>query len=268
MTDASHPEVLPLSEAVVRWSDQSLVEAVRLQERRHFASQIHTIYLRNNTFMIQLTPDDELAASTNSSWTAGAPNFAGLITAWRALESDFRNRIVRGVLYLRGVQTAPIRGAERVPIDGIRAANFKFGLRDARLRDAEYDYVAVELSRTPYPTVEAPKVQPAVDPLTWTDQQVADLPPAVVANLLERHAEHVRQNLGVSLLPPGKASVMALVGSMMKDRAKLGLSESSLESEASWLMDWAAKVAPSWYTPGKKIISNKLGRLWKQLQQE
>ena len=265
--DAADPKVLPLSEAVVRWSDQSLVEAVRAEERPRLATHIQTFYGRSDKFSIQLTPDQELRRPTNDSWMMGLPNFSGLIAAWRALERDFKSRLVGGTLHLRGVQTAPERGTERIPIGAIRAADFEFGLRDERLRDAEFTYVAVELSRSPFQRLAAQEVRAPVDPLLLTDKQIGDLSPDVVASLLERHAEHVRSGLQKTLLPPGKASAIALIASKMTERARRGQSAPKLNAEARWLAAWAASVAPSWGPPGEKGIMNKLGELWRQLHE-
>src|SRR5690606_31049067 len=110
--DVTDPEILPLADAVVRWSDPSLVEAVRAQERRFLPYHLHEFYLVSTEFRMKLTPDCGLMQTARTGCRAGPPDFRSLTTAWRALERVFRARLVRGDLHLLGVRMKPTRETE------------------------------------------------------------------------------------------------------------------------------------------------------------
>jgi hypothetical protein len=271
--DTDSPDgLLPLSDALVRWTDPALVEAVRREERRHGAYHLHEFY-RLQAHRLQLAPDRELRPSPPGTGWAGPPDMGSLITAWRALERDLAGRLVRGEFHLVGVRTAPARTATPRAIPGVWAADMRFDFAFDAVSVDGARYVAVRAVHGPEPEGEEPAgvaaaaPAPAAVPVAGiTPEQAAELDPATVAALLEAHAEHVRLGLRVELAPPGKASPLALAASMMVHRAKTGALCPTMAEEADWLEAWVTKVAPSYSRLGAKRMQNQLGPLYRRLR--
>jgi hypothetical protein len=186
--------------------------------------------------------------------------------AWSALQRDFQARMARGEFHLAGVQTRPERTTEPRPIPGVWAADCRFDFLQDIVFVGDMRFVAVTAAGGPM--AEKRQVAGPADaqlaPLL--PERVADLDPDTVAALLEAHADHVRRGLRIQLLPPGKASPLALAASMMRHRGLTGALYDTLEAEAEWLAVWLARVAPSYFPTKAKALSNKLGRLYKDLK--
>lgn|GEM_PF-2668374 len=250
---------LLLSEAILAWSDPTLVEDAKAAERSYSRDRF-PIWIK-----YRMVPDNELRQPTSGARIVGGPYDSGLPEAWAALERSFRVMIANGQLFLEGVLIRPNLTDCYQSIPGNWASNLKLDFLESRISIQDRHYATVRVSREPFPMHVALKAEAATDPLTLTDQQIANLSPEVVATLLERHAEQVRLGLQKTLLAPGKASVIALVASKMKERIRSGKSAIGIKDEALWLKKWAASVAPSWDPPGEKTIANKLGGLFSEL---
>ena len=265
---------LSLLEALQQSCQPALVERVRSEERQL------SEYELNQTSRVQLTPTVERRRPTSTSWKVDT-DLTNLLAAWHALENDLRQRIGAGEIYVYGVQAKPQRLTQRQLLQRAWAADMNFDFARGVIVVDDYRYTAVvcsphgplaEPGAEAMPTVEptgeaAPTLIPANELATaLTDEQVAVLDAVTVARLLERHAEQVVRGQAKTLLPPGKASPMALVAAKMKDRARQGELLSTLANEAAWLSAWTAKVAPSYQTPTPKTITNKLWSLHQELR--
>lgn len=255
-------DLLLLSEAILAWSDPTLVEDAKAAERSYSKDSLPS------WIKYRMVPDNELRQPTSGARIGGGPYDSGLPEAWAALERSFRAMVANGQLFLGGVLIRPTLTDCYQSIPGNWASNLKLDFLESRLSIQDRHYATVRVSRKPFPIQAAPKAQASTDPLTLTDQQIAELSPEVVATLLERHAEQVRRGLQKTLLAPGKASVIALVASKMEERIRSGKSAPGIIEEALWLKKWAASVASSWDPPGEKTIANKLGGLFSELKND
>lgn len=198
--------------------------------------------------------------------------------AWRALLSDWCQKVESEEITLSGIQTMPETQRFRSVIFGPWATEYQYDFLSSTLEGVGHWYIAVRAWRGG-PPLDAPlnplSKENATEPGSKspcslsngipTVEEVALLDPDTVAALLERHAEHVCTNLRVNLNQPGWASVMALLATKMQWRAKRQELRPTLREEAAWLAEWAARVAPSYDTPGEKRVSNKLGQLYRSL---
>lgn len=198
--------------------------------------------------------------------------------AWRALLADWRRRVEAEEIVLTGIQTMPVTQRFRSEIFGPWATEYRYNFLLSTLEGIGHAYIVVRAWRGGPPldvalrppnneTVPKPEGTSASGSLSGmlSVEDVALLDPDTVAALLERHAEHVCNDLRVNLNQPGWASVIALVATKMKHRAARKELRPTVAEEAAWLAEWAAKVAPSYDTPGEKRVSNKLGRLYRDL---
>lgn len=139
---AGETETLPLFDALVAWSDQLLVEAVRQNERCFTLRQLAKFETRP-----VLSDPKDLNVAERSSQTSEPPDFNTLDAAWRALERDFKRRLVRGGFRLRGIVVWPTRLVDDVNIPAVWAADFEFELTRDALQISGTRYVAVKVHR-------------------------------------------------------------------------------------------------------------------------
>lgn len=264
---------ISLRQALEEWCDPALVERVRSEERQL------TEYELNQTSRIQLTPLSERRQPTSTSWMVDT-DLTNWLAAWDALENDLRQRVEAGQFHVCGVQAKPQRLTRPELIPAAWAADMEFDFAVGVITVDKCRYTAIICSLDPpragsvaedipaaIPTAEAAPIGPPIHDLltALTDEQVAMLDAETVARLLERHAEQVVQGHAMNLLPPGKASLMALLATKMKDRARRGDLLPTLAQEADWLSAWAAKVALGYQIPKAKTIINKLWSLYQEL---
>lgn len=261
------PSRLSLRNALLRWCFGERVEDVRAVEG----------YFRSQDLAKLGWPN--LGGASNR----GEPNAvedgdearAELSSAWRGLLLDFQQRVERGQIHLRGVQTKPERRLDDSLLPGQWAAEYRFDVLAGSLQVGEYRFVNVVVLPGPADEEALAAAWPSAASVSRTKassltrelrvEDVAQLDPNVVAALLERHAEHVRTGLRKQLLPPGGASPMALIASMMQHRAKELTLLPTMAAEADWLSEWCGRVAPSYFSLGAKRIQNTLGALYKEL---
>lgn len=186
---------------------------------------------------------------------------------WDRLTRDWRRDIEAGLITLTGVKTHPDLTEQRQDIPGAWAAEMAFDFSEGSVWIGErVRWVAIQV-RTPeaageqvaWPNATGGQFEPATfDVATLTADQVA--------TLLTRHANFVVNELGITLLPPGRASVMALVATKMRARARAHEMEATVTKEAAWLEQWVVGAAPAYQSPAKTTIINKLSVLYKELQ--
>ena len=265
---------LSLLQALLQSCEPALVERVRSEERRL------SEYELNQTSRVQLTPSTERRQPTSTSWKVDT-DLTNWLAAWHALENDLRQRIGAGQIQVCGVQAKPQRLTHRQPIQRAWAADMKFDFARGVIVVDDYRYTAIVCAPHGPLAEPAAEVTPTAEPIgeaaatgipvhglatALTDEQVAMLDAATVARLLERHAEQVVRGQAKNLMPPGKASPMALVATKMKDRARQGDLLPTLADEAAWLSAWTAKVAPTYQIPKPKTITNKLWSFHQELR--
>lgn len=264
MAKSENRKPLPLLKGLLRWGDPDLIEKVQARERRM------TLHQMEGHHLPRLLPDADHLNPEELRWGSGG-SFEALNAAWEQLEADFRTRILDGLVFLLGVQTEPELETVRRPIQSIWASDFHFDFDDSRLRVHQFRFSAVvvtdqEPPEVPRPPATAPTAAAPVNVATLvTPESIAELSPEQVAMLLEAHAHHVRDDLGIELLPPGKASIIALLAQKMRKRAEDGDLCPTMASEADWLEAWGRNAAPSHYCPQAKTIINKLAALYRAL---
>ncbi|WP_431266833.1 hypothetical protein [Dankookia sp. P2] len=297
MAEQVEVDVLPLREALVKWADPSLVEAVKAEERRMTANQIGDLF----HYSLLSDPGDLRKISPNE-WLMAQPDYDPLFSAWKRLKRDLIARLNQERLFVRGVPIKPARGTRHEPLPGVWAASFEMNFDDNTITIDEALYGAVEVSEVKFASSSLGQDRSGTSPGHKADQdhgyggpaggstvpaisysseaiaervlqqitpeQAATLLPDTVAALLEAHAEHVRVGLRVELAPPGKASPLALAASMMKHRAITGALRPTLTEETDCLEDWLKKSAPSYSPLGSKRMQNALGSLYRTLLDE
>ena len=248
--------------ALVEWCEPLLVEAVRVAERGLTGEQLLAMA------QPKLTSSDEWCNPFQGDWMV-SPHFVEFRLAWAALERDFRSQIEREVMFLEGVEFTETYDAGRQALRGAFAAEFKFDFDLNTIQLGKKRYTAVTVSRAPSPP------EPAFGDSATTASQlgvdastcdVALLDPAFIAALLERHADLVCQDVGVSLLPANKVSAIALIATKMRHRARAGELSQTLAEEADWLARWGKTAAPSYAPVTPKTVKNRFGSLYRKLK--
>ena len=273
MTDAHEPNELPLSDALIRWTDPRLVAAVCADERRHPAPSLQQFY-RTMKELLQICSDADLDHTSDDRDRGRQPDTLGLLNAWRALERDLRQRIERGVLHLRGVRVAPARERHRSVIESLWAAEFEFDFHVGRIRVGDAAYVGVVAVRGPAPDeVDVANVTPSPNskaPVITqiTQTTVRDLSDEEVLLLLEEHARRVVANETYKTLDPGitKVTFMPLILRKMRARAAAGELLDTMRAEAAALATWIQQKAPSYQTPTAGTIENSLRNEYRHLK--
>jgi hypothetical protein len=142
MAEPTPGDPIPLSDALVRWTNPALVAAVRAEERRHLPYHLGEFY-RLSAARLRLSPDADLRKPSPGAGWAGPPDMGGLLSAWRALERDLRVRLVHGEFHLLGVRAAPVRDEDRSPLPGLWAADFEFDFYAERVGVDRHAWTAV-----------------------------------------------------------------------------------------------------------------------------
>lgn len=249
---AYRTEELTLLNAVLKWCDPGLVEAVKSAERHQ------TQYKLQSFSRPTLTPPNEWQSLVRQEFLGGQDT-SSLIAAWRILENHLRRKLEDDELFLAAVLSGAA-DAEPQRVSGAFAAEFIFDFNKSTIKQGKQTFLRVRVSQ------QAATVRDAIAPPVLSLDTVRHLDPDVVAALLELHAEHVCRDLRVALNQPGKASVLALAATKMRTRANVPELRPTLVEEAEWLEAWCAKVAPSYQALGAKTISNKLGALYRDLR--
>lgn len=261
MANSMDTHVITLKEALLRWTDPTLIEKVRVHEAGFTAHAMTAV-----KHLPRFCTDEELATPSNDSWMSGRPNFKLLLAAHEQLERDFRDRVVRGEFHLRGVLTRPAltTGLRNIPGAWISEGHLDFiancfSIADQRFvavvasRDYRED-LAAELSanhQSPLPT-DGRTVPPI------TDANIRSLSDDEVLLLLEDHARRVVESPDARLIAPGRISLMPILRRKMRHRHEHNESRETLAAEAQALADWIATKVPSHQVPTPDSIKNGL----------
>ena len=254
MADLAETQVLSLKEALQRWSDPTLVEAVLVEESRLAPSEMAE-FPRG-----WLSPLSDLGRRPDPDWVLARPNYGGLIAAWRALEHDMCRRMAAAEFYLSGIQTKPLMTTEQRPIPGVWAAECEFDFMKDTITVGELRFVAVQASRMP-PT-RGPGVTnasgPAVIRPDITAESVRELADEEVFKLLEDYARRVVEDRSSKLSMPVKVSFMPIIRRKLRHRFETDAARETLGAEAHALAEWIKTKVPSHQTPTAASIENEL----------
>ena len=268
-------ETRPLAEALTHWTNPSLVAAVRAEERKYTPFDVHGFY-RLADRRLQLSADDELRQpSPNAGW-AGPPSMEGLVAAWRTLERDLRDRLVRGEFHLVGVRSAPMRETAHTPLPGLWAADFDFNFAFDRVKVGGDAWVAIVAVRGPEPAVPAAGAKGLATAVataermlpTITAATVRELTDDEVVELLEDHARRVVERVDAKLLTATtiKVSMVPIILRKLEHRAAAGEMQSTLAAEATDLAAWIRSKVPSHQAPTAGALKNALRQDYKRLK--
>ncbi len=266
---------LPLPDALIEWSPPDAIKAIRNAELSAGNLTLRT-KARFTLDSIRTTRTVPFNWQFSSGGLVGIPH---LNVAWESLIGRFKLEIEREKICVEGTEDFITRNrsiilpdqAAEIVVDPPSGAIF-IGMRTYKGVVAFRPPLlegGIQV-RTPDPNASDPSV---TDVLVALEKDIEAVPaidvttlhPDVVVALLEKHAEHVRVGLRVSLALPGKVSCIALIASMMKHRNQRGELRASLAEEAGWLAKWAQSAAPSYFCPGEKAIANKLRPLYNDL---
>lgn len=261
----SDPSHLRLLDALARWGDQSLVEALN-------ATQAHL----STSFLAQagiprLAWRDERSVPAplggKSAMPKQLPHAAHLLVdeLWLALKRSFRAAIETGVLHLEGVEADAAMDREPQAIRGAFAAEMQFDFELNTVRVRRRKFLSVTVSRTPSPW--APLEVAASDRRRSVGKfNVADLTTDQIVELIEEHARRVVAEPGAKLMAPEKVTLIPLVRMKLHDRAARGDLLDQLGVEAIWLATWIGGKVEHYKPPKSATIEKTLRREYNQLK--
>ncbi|MGE4045233.1 MAG: hypothetical protein AB7F35_10290, partial [Acetobacteraceae bacterium] len=202
-----------MQDAVVRWCDQRLVNDVKTIEDRLTAIDLLKLGYPNLSGADPLEPKNSYLGDNDDPKQI-------LSEFWDLLIQDFRARVQRRELHLRGVQVAPQLTEHPVPIPNSWASDVAIHVQDGAVSISGCRYVDVVVSDRAFTPAPASRVQtPTSQQITV--EQVPDLPDDVLVKLLE---EYVRRGVEQPSfkLSPLKIKVMPLLIRKMHHRAATG----------------------------------------------
>jgi len=128
---------LPLRDAIAAWCEPRLVRHVREIEARVRDEEIRAIG------RVRLGPGPDVPPPASApTYMQSVATKPALSAAWEALLNDLRQKIERGELRLRAVQTWPLRQAERDDVPGLWASEFWFDLDANRINVVQFNHTA------------------------------------------------------------------------------------------------------------------------------
>jgi len=268
---------LPLPDALIEWSTPDAVKAIRDAEW----SAGNLTLSSTARFTLDSIRNGRTVPFNWRLSSGGIAGISHLSEAWDSLISRFKLEVERETIGLEGTEDFITRSrttilpdqAAEIVVDPPSGAIF-IGMKTYKGVIAFRPTLNESVAKAPTTDFQGARPTSTTGPITSATSigsvqniDVTKLHPDFVAALLEQHAEHVRTALRVSLAPPGKASAIALMASMMKHRSEQGLLRPTLAEEANWLAAWVATAAPSYFLPGVKVVKNKLAGLYRDLTQ-
>jgi hypothetical protein len=139
------PERLSLLEAIQRWCDQGLVDAVKAAERQFSDLDIATLERPR-----LMTAAERDAASVRPPQVDELRRVK-LDNAWDALIRDFKAKLERRQIYLRGVTVSDEMNPDPRPIDGSWASIMILNVLNNSLKLRLVRHIALEVSSVPFP---------------------------------------------------------------------------------------------------------------------
>lgn len=246
------PNCLSLRNALLAWCFKDRVEDV----------QAYEVYFRSQELATFGYPNLGGASNRGDPMPMGTLAYESLRealdNAWKGILLDFRERVQRGQIHLRGVQTEPERQLTESRIPGQWAADYSFDVLAGTIQVGEFRYVSVVVLLGPA-DAEAPAAPAASTArAALRAEDVAALDDDTILALLEEHAKRVVKSPDAKLIEPGKISVMPIVRRRMLRRAETGELALTLADEARELAAWIATKVPSHQVPTAGRIENAL----------
>jgi hypothetical protein len=261
---------LSLARAVAHWCDGGL-RVVHLMTGLA-AKEAAAVRYRKRLFQPAGAQDDAGDAST-------CDDQRHFEEAERKLLDDFRRRIERGEVALRGFQTRPAPLTTTTLIPGCWATDFVFDLKVDAIDFHDQRYVGVRAfdgaaqdTSSDGSGVGAAAAGPfQLDRLgryVIEPQHVASLSDETVLTLLEDHARRVVEEEAGPLLLPSKISFAPILLRQMRWRAGRGEGVRPLQAECVALVAWLRSKVPSHQTPTPKSMTDAMRSEYRRLHPE
>jgi hypothetical protein len=180
---------LPLSDALIEWSDPAQVEAVRKAEQNSVHHEVCGFYQEHPT-RIQLSTDAELV-SYLEGFSLDPTGGATIASAWNRLERSFRKQVVDGRVFLQGIAIGADSAPTPEPIPGAWATHCSFDFNRDQVTAGERVYGAVMVSRTPPVPAVINSAPHSMTPEPITAESVRDLTVDEMLLLLEEYHQRV-----------------------------------------------------------------------------
>ena len=211
MNEQAKLETVPLLVALTEWTEPTLVAKVKAQEQRLTLADL--TYFSSFVHRPRLSQDSQLAKPRPGDSMTGLPDFGLLIATHDDLVRDFRDRLVRGEIHLRGVQIKLEMTTKPRNIPGVWAAECAFDFKANCVNVAKMRFVPVtashlyvedafdEVSSVVRSTSGQPKQVVGLS-APITEESVRHLTDEEVLVLLEDRARRVVEGPDAALFPP------------------------------------------------------------------
>lgn len=253
------PPRITLRNALLEWCREARVEDVQEFEVYFLSQELATFGWPN---LGSADNRGEPAPLTHISWDDARYH---LDNAWKALLLDFREKVERGQVHLRGVQMKPERHLADSPIPGLWAADFNFDVLAGTVEAGEYRWVRVTVAPGPPDDIATVTEGGLITSTTHRVDQVAELDDDVILELLEEYARRVIARTDIMMMPPGKISLMPIIRGKMRHRAERHELLTTLKEESEWLAYWVSAKVELHQTPTAATIKKVLGSEYRQL---
>ena len=266
MDDVETPETLPLSDAILRWTDTALVEAVRAAERRYIPHQLNEFYRRAGGFRFRILVDSEVSEPGDQGWM-GRPSYEWLIAAWNDLERGFRKRLITSI-YLAGVQIKRVPQLEKRAIPQAWASAGEIDNSRGTVSMGDIKFAAVTATRNVLKVTEvdvsaavASNIMPPI-----TEANVRALSDEEVLRLLEDHGRRVVEKDAGPLIQPSRVSFGPILLRRMRWRAESGELCGTLAAECAQLTEWLKTKISHHQIPTAKAAEEPLREAYRLLK--
>lgn len=252
------PNQLSLRNALIAWCFEERAEDV----------QAYEVYFTSQELATFGYPNLGRASNRGDPMPLGNHSYESLRealdNAWKGILLDFRERVQRGQIHLRGVQTEPERQLTDSWIPGQWAADYSFDVLAGTIQVGEYRYVDVVVSPGPAEGAAPAPQGPPVARTALRAEDVTDLDDDAILALLEEHARRVIARPGAKLMP-GKISLLPIVRGKMRHRAEHGELLPTLKAESIALESWIASKVVLHQVPTAATIRKVLNGEYRQL---
>jgi hypothetical protein len=266
MDNVEAAEDLTLIDAVLRWTNPQLLEAVKGAERLYIAHHLNEFYRQMGGFRFRILSDAQVMKPSRDGWMGG-PSYEWLIAAWNDLESDFRRRLSTDI-YLYGVQIAPSPETAQKPIPQAWASDAKFDLGRSAVEVVGRRYASVRASRKAPDLTEAAApvqaVSTSLPPITETS--VRALMDDEVLLLLEEHGRRVVETDAGPFIQPSRVSFGPILLRRMHWRAENDQLCETLTAECTELIRWLKTKIEHHQIPTAKAAEEPLREAYRRLK--
>jgi len=240
-------EALPLIDAIVAWCDRDLVAMARAMEA-YFSSKI----MLEAQIPVVDKARGALFQPNPLEFYEPTAIMDDLRRVWKLLQEDFKDRLMRRHLFLRGVRIRPERTVvpEPIPNEWASILTFDPWFRIVCVDQDQFGDLMVSRQAVAVSAVAAAEPAKAVTP-----EMIATLSDETILQLLEEHARRVVEN-DSRMMDPRKISLTPIILRKLRLRAKTGEMHGTMAAEARALAKWIAERLPSFQAPTPTTIEN------------